>query len=424
MGMTRNSHKVTLLTGLAGFVVGGLAMLAVVRAGWLAVEPAGPSPTVDADPLTQGRNEAAISSLTLSGFAGESGSRTNAPQSPDAPLTAEGLLQGDLGTRFPGMLRQLRELGMPEDLLVDLVSAEFGRRWDEQAAEIKKAYARGDIDYTERQLWYAQRMEAQEAAIRRLMGDKAFEQWDRQRVLRSLESDLAGLNPQEEDELYQIKKASDLAQHDMWVAHLRGELDPTDYRNQRNEEKNAYQDQLQSLLGADWYASYKYETDGSLASLRRDMRSFNFSSDQIEMLYAVNNTLGETKRDLNAQLASGQIDAAEQARRLALARQERDQAINGILGSQGVLIYEMARNREYKTMRRFASAWELSEEDCQYVFQTLAEHRQSLRSAQSASQASSPEEQQRLKAQTEATLRSFLGNERYERLKREGILNL
>jgi hypothetical protein len=426
MRVMSSYHRISLLTGLAGVCLGVLIGVGAARTGWLNVTASPVSENTADDALSKDRARAGVSgtlgSPRIAGFSDGTGSLVGEVGLSDVPMTMDDAVGGQLGQAFNRLVEKLKQLGVNDDLLVDLVSAEFNRRWDEKAEEVNRAYARGEMTQEERQLWWADREKGREAAIRLLMGDAAYERWDKRRVLQSFDMDLTGWTSEEQDSLYRLKKQFDGARHEQWLAHLRGELDPHDFRTQREASKSDYDQQMEALLGKDWYASYKYETDGSVAALRRDLIPLNVPVEGVDTLHAVTTSFQLAKKDLDAMLQAGQIDQAEHGRRLALARQQRDAGISGVLGSDGVELYNMARNRDYQTMGRFAAAWRLSEEDRRYVYTAMSSYRHATRSPPSGEEDMAARQQ--LVRETETALRRYLGDDRYEMLKRAGIIGL
>ena len=96
-----------------------------------------------------------------------------------------------------------------------------------------------------------------------------------------------------------------------------------------------------------------------------------------------------------------------------MARQQRDDGINGVLGAGGVELYNMARHKDYQSMVRYSTAWRLSEEDRRYVYTAMTTYRQAGHDAAA---------RESLARETEASLRRYLGDDRYELLKRASII--
>lgn len=96
-----------------------------------------------------------------------------------------------------------------------------------------------------------------------------------------------------------------------------------------------------------------------------------------------------------------------------MARQQRDDGINGVLGAWGVELYNMARHKDYQSMVRYSTAWRLSEEDRRYVYTAMTTYRQAGHDAAA---------RESLARETEASLRRYLGDDRYELLKRASII--
>jgi hypothetical protein len=339
----------------------------------------------------------------------------------------------ELRSEMGQLVARLRESGVSEDLLSIMVAADFDRRWRDFSNEINRKFRMGEIDDSERQLFFLQRDTAREMAIRAALGDEAFVRWDRDRVLRSYEVADIWLNEKEKDELYRFQKQSDLTRQELTLANQRGEIDPVDYQEQLRQNREAYDRQLEEMLGSYRFAEYRQGTDWSLGRLRRELRDLGLAETHLEAVHQANQAYNQAQARLRDLQRSGELKPEDYNRQLREARAERDQAIGAALGESAHAEYQKLQDTRYKQMRQYATAWQLAPRDIEHVYRSITEAQQAVNQFRREAQAGATREKpvnwkevndaiNQYQAEAAEELRRYLGEDRYNKLRRAGVI--
>lgn len=336
---------------------------------------------------------------------------------------------------FTELVGQLRQSGVADESLSALIGAELGRQWQDQRTQIERDFRLGKIDQRDRQEFYAHQETERDQTMKSLLGEDAYVRIDKNSVLRNLNTDGLGLSPEETDKLYQLRKESAKFNAELGRMNAGGEIDPVDFNAERKRQQQQDDDQLKAILGPQRYAEFKMNNDWGYGQLRRDVRDLNLGDSQVNSIYAANRQFQDEQRELEQLIQSGQLTGKDAQDQIAAAQAARDQQLQQLLGQQGYADYRMTQDDRYRQMVRYAPAWQLSSTDIQNVYRTLDAYKQSIRTtradSQTANSSSQKISQQQLDdmlrntaARTEQNLRISLGDDRYDKLKRAGIIQL
>ena len=406
--------------------------------------PGGPAPAVLSRPA---RPAATPSWPDSSGMnPGEQSSAWTAPSLvPNMPLTG-GQTQSLAGAvspaklfppAFTALIEQLRSAGVPRETLVNFVLAEWQRQLQDQSRELQRRVRRGDLDPREQAQWYYQMQDGREQTVRSLLGDDAYEQWDKKQTLSWQDVDRLNLTPTESDTLYHTLKDHQRLSRDMQRAGQMGEIDPTDLREEQTKSQADYDAQLKDLLGQSRYDAFKQANDWNYGRTRRDLRQIQASDSQIDAVYQAGVQYNEQQqaiqRTMTANAAAG-LSTADQSAAMTALQQSREQNLQSILGAQGYADYKKVQDSRYQQMKLYAPAWQLSDADIEKVYSTVATYQQTTQdSRKEAKQAQDRGETvdwnylnqnvEKYKKDTELDLQRLLGEDRYKKLKRAGVVN-
>ena len=347
-----------------------------------------------------------------------------AAANPADPLSAE----------WPRWLAQLRTAGVSRHVLAGLVVADFDRRWDERHVELQRQYEAGEIDAEDVSRDHAERERAKEAELRLALGDEGFRRWDKENVLRDFSLSRIALSIAEGDELYDLRKKSQEQRAHLEQANRRGEIDDADLSERLTAVETTYHDRLKALIGQERYETLQGANEDLTADLRRQTRDLQIEPAQLTALADLQRARDEMQSQL-AQLESAPAGGTGfEARREAIDA-ARDREFERVLGPAAFAEFEKQNDRRYRLMKHYAAAWQLTEPEIAQLYGTIQSYEKTVRHTRQ--QALLAEQQGRptdwatvqrgidyYTQQTEQNLRSALGPERYELLKRNDAIGL
>jgi hypothetical protein len=173
--------------------------------------------------------------------------------SPSRALTGPGWQQS---------LQQLRDAGVPNNVLAGLVVADFELRWQKQLREFEQRYQAGVADDDARARFEARRDDEQEKELRTALGDEGFEQWDKDNQLRDLDLHKLQLSSSQTDALYQLRKDRARKDHALTEALQNREIDEADYNKQQSAAQQEYDQQFKIVLGDERYEALQRSEEG------------------------------------------------------------------------------------------------------------------------------------------------------------------
>lgn len=329
-------------------------------------------------------------------------------------------------------VRRLRAAGASETMIADFVAAQFDRQWEDQTRDLSRRIRRGEVDPRQRSILYSQWQDSRETAMKTALGDAAFTQWDKQRVLAQFDVAQLSLTPDEQDALYKLQKDRQDHERDLSLANQLGEIDRYDFQDQRTAQQKDYDQQLEQLLGTARGLQIKQDNDWNLGRVRWDLRNLNLTDSQLTALYNALQQSNDKQQEFQRLQQSGTpVDGAKWQELQAA----KDQAVQSAIGEQGLAEYKMTQDNRYRQMQQFSTAWQLSDNDISHVYQVLKDNAQAAKDFRQQAQADAAAGQkvdwnqvnqgvESLKTQTEADLHGYLGDDRFTKLKRAGIIQL
>lgn len=331
-----------------------------------------------------------------------------------------------------GIVPLLRNAGVSEDVLADVISAQLQRQQkDDQRQLISKA-RRGEIN-SYAQAWdYVQKEAEREQAIKAVLGKDAFVHWDKKNVLDWVSTDGVGLSAAESDTLYQIQKERQRLDRELSHSRQVGEVDQYDSQAQRAEIQKEYDSRLAELLGPDRATKLKKDNDWEYGRLRWDLRELNLSDEQDRALYRATQQYSGKVQELERLSQSGTPIDGRQLQELRISKEKE---IEQILGPQGHADYKKVQDPRYREMKQYSAAWQLSADDIDFVYKTLEDSRRALldyrkrvQEFELRGQPVNPGEIERVikdfEKLTETDLRRRLSDARFDKLKRAGVIQL
>lgn len=210
-----------------------------------------------------------------------------------------------------------------------------------------------------------------------------------------------------------------------------GQIDPQDYQEQQRQLQQEQAGQLKQVLGPDALLRYQQNNDYDFRRIRGELREQNFSDAQIDAAFRARQAFNDRQQDLQKQAQEGGLKGDE----YPASQATFDQDLKNALGDQGYLSYQKTQDYKYRQMKQYAPVWQLSQTDIDTVWESVHEYQVAVQDYQKQNQAAVKQGQQvdwqqvqqettKLTEETEADLRRYLGDDRFEKLQRSGIIQL
>jgi hypothetical protein len=336
---------------------------------------------------------------------------------------------------WPQWMAELRIAGVPNRVLASVVLTDFDRRWEQTQRKLQRDFDAGEIDSETLMRAATQHDREMESELRQALGETGFRAWQKDRLLH--EFTLAGvpMSEEESDRIYQLRRTDEEHRRRLGEAQRRGEIDSLELSSRLGALDSDYQAKLVGVLGEKRINEMNFSGDGVEADVRRHLKRVDIPSGQVEELADVQRARDILQNDLAAHAGhNAEGDPAFEARRLAIDA-ARDQAFERILGSQSFAEWQKSRDPRFLNLRRYATAWQLNEAEVASVYASIQTQENRTRGyrlrALSAERQGVPTDWaavqnqiDELAQQTEQSLRRALGDERFERLKRNEVLTM
>jgi hypothetical protein len=219
-------------------------------------------------------------------------------------------------------------------------------------------------------------------------------------------------------------------------ARLKGEMDEADAGDAIGTAISEFKEQMKTLLGDDRYAKSQQIDDGTAAaaSLRQDFAKANPSDSQFLDLLKTQQQWNERRMELDRQFQDGPSSPAyaEQIKALDAAR---DQEYRRVLGADVFDAFQKEQDLGYIRMKKYANLWSLDGDKIDSVYGTLKYYQKSVEDYQSRARALEAQGQsvdwdgveknlKQFAAQTQQSLQTYLGQDSFNKLQRNGIFDL
>jgi hypothetical protein len=343
--------------------------------------------------------------------------------------------EGSKGGNFEwkDWLGKLRDAGAPADALARLAREEFSQRWQSRQAEAQAAYARGDIEAEGLAIVNLEHDIEMEAQMRATLGDDAFEEWDRQNVLASLNPSALQLTEAETAALYELEKSSRRQMDALQMARLKKELTPAEHEARQAAAQDEHEKRLKSLLGAQRYAVLR-GVDSGAGDLTRALADSGIEAADIpfEQLAAGQQQYFDHRKQMEFQIneAKSQIVSCEQE--LQRTEEMRAREMERLLGSDTSAALERGQDERYKEMSRFADQWGLDESSTDYLYKMIRYYEKAVEDYQRKTRAMEAQGNAvdwdavnhnvgLFAQQTSHAVREYLGDERFDTIQKNKI---
>jgi hypothetical protein len=328
-------------------------------------------------------------------------------------------------------IEPLRAIGVPNRVLARLVQADFDERWQKRADELQQKYNRGDVDADALSALEDEHEREQEKELRSALGEDGFKEWDRENTLGSLNLRSVKLSAAETNSIYALQKDLQRRFQELEQLRRKGDVDEADFAELQSKAQSSFDERLKTLLGDDRYAATQ-GTDDNSGELRRSLKNLNPTDAQFQAMLDVQRQWTERRGDLDRRLQENRSMDAAYGEQIQALDQARDQEYQRVLGTNAFDAFQREQDARYLTMKRYANAWEMDEQNIDYVYRTIKYYEKNVeeyrRAAQELERKGQPVDWEavnnnlrQFSDQTEQVIQNYLGPDRFNKIKRNQI---
>jgi len=326
----------------------------------------------------------------------------------------------------------LRAAAVPEKLIAAVTVADFETKWSQRRDELQRQFENGDIDGEAMEQFHLQHDAEEEKSLRLALGDEGFHHWDQARLLRDYHVASMNLSPKETDDLYALRKEMEQQRHSLALAVSKGDIDESALEKKTEEAQKQFEQNSKNILGDERYAMIS-NADASRGDLKRALVSMNSTASQAEAALQTEQHWTEQQATLEKQLHDGQITSSDYEQQMQTLNATRDNEYQRALGTNGFAELQKAQDNRYRLMQHFASAWNLDGSEIDHLYTGIQgyengsrDYLEQARALEGNGQAVDwPTVQAALQQYSQATedyFRKSLGDERFNKLKRNHVL--
>ena len=356
----------------------------------------------------------------------------NSPAANRAKLRPYGSLVSE--SDWGQWVETLREAGVPTRVLARLVREAFDDRWQKRQDQAYAACMRGELDANGLAVVSMEHDIEQEKAIRAVLSESEFRKWDMQNVLQSLNLREIQLTETETNALYDLEKNLRQRLDQLLLSKLKGDIDQATLDEQRAEAQSGHDARLKELLG-DQRCTAMMGADDASAELQHGLREINSSIDvPFETLLEAQTRWNERRHETTAQLQEARVQVVNFEQELERMDTLQEQELQRLLGTNTFDALERAQDQHYAEMKRYAPAWGVDENTIDYVYRmnryyekVVNDYQRRARDGEARGEAidwSGVEKSVReFAGQIGRTVQTYLGDDIFDRLKRNQILS-
>lgn len=268
----------------------------------------------------------------------------------------------------------------PDHVLAAMVQADFDARWQKSHDELYRKYVDGEVDIDALRLHDIQREIELEANLLAAMGEEKFRAWDQKRKFSDINLESLKLSESETAAFYEIRKVLEQRLRELEIAKLKKEIDLPTYEDQRLDVLADYEQQAQALLGFERLKTTQQA--GLSAEMRRTLRRFNISDEQIAALEKLESDWIQKEADLRNEAEQGIIDSATFDRRMEELHEWWRREFRQVAGNEAFEYYERQQDARYVDMKNYATQWGLSEQEIEQIYQILRQQDKAMQEYQ------------------------------------------
>jgi hypothetical protein len=323
------------------------------------------------------------------------------------------------------MVDQLRAAGVPIEMLARLALSDLDEQWEREFETNP-----GDADSMA-----AMQLEhdmSKDAEMRAALGEEGFRQWDQQYMLREAISGKIQLTASETAAIYDLKKTLQKRQWEFEQARLKRAMDDAQINEASEKSYSEFNRQMKALLGDERHArSMGMDDDTAAANLRHDLSKLNPSDSQFQQLLGVQQQWNERRAEVDKQFQDDPASPAY-ADLIKDLNEARDREYRDVLGAEVFDTLQKEQDHAYSTMKKYAELWGLDDNKMDHVYGAMKYYEKSVRDygaqarhlesqGQSVDWNAVNKNLQQFVQQTEQVLQNYLGQDRFDKMRRNGL---
>lgn len=330
------------------------------------------------------------------------------------------------------LIDQLRAMGVPNHILARIAQEDLLTKWNTYATGVTLKVHGDPATMAALQLEIDERMDSD---MRAALGEEGFKEWDRQNMLREADPGNIPLTGAESDAAYALWKKLQLRELAFKEARVKRTMDDAEIEDEHTKAMAEYDQQMKLLLGAERYAQSRQSDDATTAAgLQQDLAAANPSNSQFQSLLSTQSQLNERRAAIDKQF-QGDTSSAAYAEQIKALNDARDQEYERVLGPAAFDALQKSQDPSYAQMKKNETLWGLDDSNIDSVYGTIKYYQKVVQEYESQTQSRVAQGQnvdwdavngslKQFSDQTMQSLKDYLGADRFNRLKQNGVFQL
>jgi hypothetical protein len=331
-------------------------------------------------------------------------------------------------------IEQLRAAGVPTPVLVKLVQAGFDDRWMRRQAQADLSYRNGELDADDLGALAIQHDRERDDEVRAAIGDAAFKSWDIQNILVGHVFEQVTLTGSESNSVYDAEKKLQRLSQDANELKLRGQIDQAECDSRLQKGQTEHDQQLKSLLGDQRYTTLYPPPPESSEPEHPDFRARGLAGEvPLVALLDIQRRWNEMRSDAEDRLQAAKAQRSKCEDELETINNAWEIEFQRVLGTNTYNTVQKENDGSYKEMKRYAAQWSLDDTAMDHVYRTVqyfekarADYERKARALEASGEAVDwdgvRKNIQDFGVQMQQSLQSYLGQEKFDRLKYNNLL--
>lgn len=275
----------------------------------------------------------------------------------------------------PAAMAQLEQMGIPHEVLVNVLLEDLNRRQSRRLLELQKEYAPRLVPDREMRALARESEATQERELKAAFGEAGYRAWDKEQMLRDLNrarvpGDELPMSDAEAEQAYRLQKEFTEQTKQLQQAMEEGVADKDDAGALQAEAQQTLDRQLEQLLGKERLGQLRGNT-APTTEVYRTYGDLNPTPDQAEAVVQAEGSYRAREAALAERLKASPADAANVTAELQAMNEAHDENLRQIFGAEAYDNLKRQSDPTYQTLQQFAETWGLNDQEIQSVYETL-----------------------------------------------------